>query len=273
VSWAEQQLSELIEFCSTPGQTPLPGTVYETFARAALQSTTLARSKSATATSLVTQLLTVDTRRSNRSDAEGRISLRKLINLCALQGVSVEQLLLDPLGSASLPLLDRWADYRPLELPSGHDAVRASVLNDCFETMMAEHGDLYLPHPRSAMREVKLTRRLAEKLCGDTYKSYVARYQEQGSISELHDLERIFQAALECVRTLLPNPFVRNDLKKARRTIARSTGISIDIALSAAKSVVLWRRVLERSKTRALCMSDQEVRAHKRLGGIAGEWC
>lgn len=270
VSWAEGQLSKLVELCATPGRNPLPGTTFETFARSTMRSASSKPSQSAGA---LARLVRLNLPRGPRKGSGVRVRLHTLINACALQGISVQELLLNPEESGALSFIERWEEYRPLELPSGRDEKGVLVLAGCLEALLATQKKLYLPHPRSAMREINVTRGAVSAVLSDVYDRYMSRYQRQASSGELRRAEQTFLRALNCIKAIRPNPFGPSDGKKARRLVARTLGISVEDAWQVVRCITHWRRVIELAKAKVLGLSLQELRAQKKLGGIGEQWC
>lgn len=272
-SWAEDQLSNLVELCATPGRNPLPSTTFEIFARAAMRSASSSPSLSVGATDAFARLVRLNCPRGHLKGEPVRVRLHTLINACALQGISVQELLLSPGESGALSFIEGRGEYRPLELPSRRDGVGVLVFASCLETLLANQKMLYLPHPRSVMREIKVTRRAVLAMSPDVYDRYMSRYQRQAPPGELRRAEQIFLRALNCIKAVRPNPFGPSDGKKARRLVARTLDISVEDAWQLVRCITHWRRAIELAKAKMLGLSLQELRAQKKLGGIGEQWC
>ena len=103
--WRQRQLEGLIEMCATPGEPPVSDTALKSFV----------------------QMIPIERLRKNRvswviKDAIGELrsankaSLESIICLCAIHGVSAKDILRDPEGTASMPLLDNWEEEHLLTL-------------------------------------------------------------------------------------------------------------------------------------------------------------
>jgi hypothetical protein len=273
VSWAEGQLSQLVELCATPGRDPLPSTTFETFARATMRSASSKPSLPAGASGALARLVRLNLPRGLQKGSGVRVRLHTLINACALQGISVQELLLNPEESGALSFLERWGEYRPIELPSGSDEKGVLVLAACLEALLESKKKLYLPHPRSAMREINVTRRAVSAVSPDIYDRYMSSYRRQGPSGELRRAEQTFVRALNCIKVIRPNPFGPSDVKKARRLVARTLGIPVEDAWQMVRCITHWRRAIELAKAKVLGLSLQELRAQKKLGGTGEQWC
>ncbi|MFC5438363.1 TniQ family protein [Rhodanobacter umsongensis] len=273
VSWAEGQLSKLVELCATPGRDPLPGTTFETFAYTITRSAPSNPALSVGASDALARLVRLNFPRGLPKGSGVRVRLHTLINACALQGISVQDLLLNPVESGALSFIERWGEYRPLELPSGHDEENVLVLASFLEALLANQKMFYLPHPRSAMRELKVTRRAVSTVSPDVYGRYMLRYQRQASSGALRRAEQAFLRALNCIKAIRPNPFGPSDGRKARKLVARTLDISVEDAWQMVRCITHWRRAIELAKAKVLGLSLQELRAQKKLGGIGEQWC
>lgn len=272
VSWAEGQLSKLVELCATPGLAPLPCTTFEAFARTIMRSASSGPPRSSGASHALSRLVRLHG--SSHQVGNGvRVRLHTLINACALQGISVRELLLSPVEAASSPLKDNWGNYQPLELSDGHQTDGALVLAHFLKALLANPRKFYLPHPQSALREIKVTRREVSAMSPDIYDRYMVRYRRQAPLSELQRAEQAFLKALDCVKAVRPNPFGPSDVKKARRLVARTLGISVEDAWQMVRCITHWRRAIELAKAKVLRLSLQELRAQKKLGGTGKQWC
>jgi len=106
--WRARQLEGLIELCSRPGQPPVAETALSRFVEAIpLENLPKSRAKFIIRDAIA---------KSKRSGTKVRASVQSIIELCAIHGVSARDMLLDPLGAASRPLLDNWSEEALLNL-------------------------------------------------------------------------------------------------------------------------------------------------------------
>lgn len=114
--WVDKQVLELVEYCATPRKEPLAWSAYAKF----VQDVRLgARNHGKTPKQLGDQIRRLERLVQSRSR---KPTVRSLINLCALQGVSMTELLNAPLESSGPRLIRDWKGFRCLPMPS---AVRA----------------------------------------------------------------------------------------------------------------------------------------------------
>ena len=100
----DRQVVDLIELCATPGREPLSGRTFETYVRLVQEQ---ARRQPVRAPLIVDSLRQIRTKTSGFA----KPSIRTLVNACALQAISVREMLLNPEEAAALPLLDLWKTY------------------------------------------------------------------------------------------------------------------------------------------------------------------
>lgn len=185
-----------------------------------------------------------------RNAGRSLVTLRTLINLCALQGVSIHEMLLDPVGASSRPLIDLWSGYQSLEFPNGRHAAKITAYRACLEEVMKRCAGLYLPSTQFLMREIKLNRDLARELSVDLYEAYEGAHQSQGSETERIHAERAFRNAMDFFNAPGFNPFVPCDIQKIVRRVALSANVPREQAKSITRAALYSRRALERAKAK-----------------------
>ncbi|WP_233590330.1 hypothetical protein [Dyella dinghuensis] len=267
VHWAESQISKLVGLCATPGREPISGDAFELFAKEVLR---LAPSKSLLTNagmSALARLVRVDRKPCNRVK-NVRVNLITLINACAFQGISIDEMLLNPMEAASLPLVERWGDYKSLELSPVKSGDNSAALAHCLEDLLSHPQLSYLPSPNYALDELSANRSAASLRRREIWRRYTQRYQAQGTSGVLRKNDKVFLASLECLKTIKANPFATPDFRRAQRLIAATMCIAREEALCMAKCASHWRRTVELSKAKALRLTGHELKAYKKLGGI-----
>lgn len=106
-AWAQSQICDLVQLCGTPGEDPVPADAISRFVYG-IPAFTAHRSK------IPGVVKDAIARSKNRSRQVA--SLETIVNLCGLQGVRPVDMLRDPIGAASRPLLDMWSGDRLLDL-------------------------------------------------------------------------------------------------------------------------------------------------------------
>lgn len=243
-AWTEARLAELIQLCATPGQASIPFSAYEAFVRGLVDEGRHERDQPATVRAAVSRV--------QSNAVRGRVTLRTLVNLCALQGISITDMLLDPGAAASRPLIDLWAGYRSLEFPNGNHAAKMAAYRQCVEEIMKRCEGLYLPSMKVIMRRMNLNRDLARELCVDSYEAYEEAYQRQGPYSMRVHLDRAFLYAMEPFEAPGFNPFGPCDIRKAARRLAAASTLSLERARPIARAALYSRRALERAKAKLM---------------------
>ncbi len=246
LEWAEQRLAELVELCATPGQEQIPFERYDAFVRGLVESSQGEPNLPATLRAAVARM---------RSNAiRGRVTLRTLVNLCALQGISIPQILLDPQTAASRPLIDLWAGYKALEFPNGRHASKIQAYRQYISDMLKKCERCYLPPMAVVLRNMKLNRDLARELCVECYEAYESAYQRQGAYSSRVHADRAFGHAVRILELESGNPFAPYDTRKVARRVAALAKVKLVTAKSVTRSAVFSRRALERA--RAVLLQD-----------------
>jgi hypothetical protein len=267
VRWADSQISKLVELCATPGREPISGDTFELFAKEVLRSAPSKSFLTNAGMSALARLVRVDRKLCNRVK-NVRVNLRTLINACALQGISIDEMLLNPMQAASLPLVKRWGDYKLLELSSVMSVDNSAALAHCLKDLLSHPRLTYLPSPNYTLKEMNVKESSFSLECREIFNHYTQRYRAQGTSGLLHKNDMIFIASLECLETIRANPFATPDFRRARRLISASMSIAGEEALRMAKCANHWRRTVELCKARALQLTGHELKAYKKLGGI-----
>ena len=243
-AWAEQRLAELVELCATPGQEQIPFERYDAFVRGLFEVSQAQPHLPATLRAAVARM---------RSNAvRGRVTLRTLVNLCALQGTSIPNMLLDPRNAASRPLIDLWAGYKALEFPNGRHSSKIQAYRQYINDMLRKCGKRYLPPMAVALRKMKLNRDLAREMCVECYEAYEAAYQRQGAYSSRVHADRAFGHAVHMLEMENGNPFAPSDVRKVARRIAAVAKVPLATANAVTRSAVQSRRALERARVALL---------------------
>lgn len=256
--WVESQLDELVCYCATPGSEAIAGDVFDTFVTSLVESISKCGSE---AYGVARYLLALDDRK-YRKDIWRRVDLKTLINACTLQGVSLMQLLTNPAGSASKPLISGLLHYQSLKVKHVSEPKRVRALTHCLTGIFNAYLTGYLPDPQFAMRQFCIDRPLAKAMCGKIIDQYEDRYYAQGSLDELRSQKSIFAYILSRMTANGLNPFVELDVSELRRAVVKAFGISRGHAQQMVAYAIFWRRSVERAKAQLLGLSDHELFAH-----------
>ena len=192
--WVERQVLDLVELCATPGQPRPSQTAYHDYVTGLAQ---IARDMWSAPPGLLDALRL---RTANARSAR-RVRLRSLINLCSPQAVSLRQVLLDPRGSASRPLLDLWESFASLPLSYGAQYKKAHAFDVALGKLLRRSQGRCLPAMREVLHVVELTSEQAKDLKPDTYLRYQAAYAAQGNPNQQTRTRRALRAAMRLLAT------------------------------------------------------------------------
>jgi hypothetical protein len=136
--WVDEQVEQLIEFCSTPRVNPLPWSMYCNFV-------TSLRSTAKRVGGLKGEMCSIlrDFSRGARLRAY-KPTIRTLVNLCAMQSISMQEFLNAPLDVAGPNLFDQWAGLNYVPFPSALQAHRVYVAIRCLDDF-ARTRSAYFP--------------------------------------------------------------------------------------------------------------------------------
>lgn len=240
--WAEERLAELIQMCASPGQTPITLATYETFVRAMVRDRRADGSMPAAVHAAL--------RRVSSNAVRGRVTIRTLINLCALQGTTIPEMLTNPVAAASQPLIDLWSGYTSLEFPNGAHSEKIAAFQDCADEIVDRCSGLYIPSMKPLLRRMKLNRDLVCELCVDAYERYEAARIRQVCRGDRIHSERAFLRALEILEVSTFDPFGPCDLRRLARRVARGANVTLEAARPISRAALYTRRAIERASHR-----------------------
>lgn len=183
--WVDEQIEQLVEFCATPRLSPLPWPMYAEF----VGSLRAAAQKAGGLTGEM-RLILKDFTRSAWSQAY-KPTIRTLVNLCAMQGISMQELLNAPLEVSSPNLFDQWAGLSYVPFPSALQAQRVYAATKCLDDFLSARPS-YLPPIELVLRRFKVQfmavrdaafdlfedykRRQKGRFCGDSFKKLRRAY-------------------------------------------------------------------------------------------------
>ena len=186
--WVDQQVHELVEYCATPREMPMGWHSYARFVRGLRLN---ARASGVVQESMRLILRDMDRHAKRRSR---RPSMRSLINLCALQGISMTQLLNAPDESSGPSLFEQYSGLRYLPLPSAFQAQRIYMATRLIEHFF-EQRPAYYPPISQLLRPLNVQRLGVRDAVPELYDAYEARYQSQGNRDRLKKLSQAYMAA------------------------------------------------------------------------------
>lgn len=186
--WMQHQMCDLVRFCSTDGQERVPASRYATFLNGLAFLPSIREN--------LPWPIKLALRRANSNRRDNRATLETLMNVCALQGVSVVKMLVDPVGASSRSLIDLWEGYRSIEFPGKPCSVRVRVFDECLNEVLFNCRRMYLPPAQFFLREMRFRHRLIGDF-SDAYEQYECLRTSKGRL--LYS-KRAFRYALELLR-------------------------------------------------------------------------
>lgn len=240
--WVERQVLDVITLCSTPSQPALPqDTIYKYVV--GLEVTARAMPSPPLRVKELISLRKIGLQRFKR------VRLRVLINLCSLQAVPLRQVLMDPCGSASAPLLDLWESFSFLPMSFGPQFVKAHAFEFVLRKLLRRLEGHCLPAMTEVLHFVELTCEQAKDLKPEIYLRYQAAYAKQAGPNQQTPARRALRVA---IRLLTDNETLgtRGHHRKLDYvgTIALNARVPLELArkgLATAKEV---RRILREAQ-------------------------
>jgi hypothetical protein len=235
--WVDDQIMDLIEFCSVDGQAPLPEDAYSKYIEGVAAQISDVRRAPAPLRSAIRMTL---------SHAQARKpTIWTMLNACALQAVSVREMLVAPTSVSLGPLIGLWCDYLPLPLRSEEACCNAEVACLLMDRMLHSGKAGYLPSLDIVIQETSVSRALLREADEQLYGRYQKRYSDQADSLALARLARAFQYAQRVLRALSARDLRCSLTWPLVRQIAKRAAVPLDEAASAFFAAVIYVRTLK----------------------------
>jgi hypothetical protein len=223
---------QLAEYCATPRSAPAPLSIYTDFAMG-LRINAKKGGKRDTVMRLILRDIDRRARRNSR-----RPTLRSLLNVCALQGISVQELLCAPRLVSGPMLFEQWPGMSYLPLPSAIHAQRIHAASRYLEDFFGLDPP-FLPPMNMLLLCFHVQLRALKDVAAEIFNSYEERYLNQGSLARRAQLRSSFRCAWRVlghpVRSGLP------DFNKQAKSVARLTEVSLEDAVMVLKTAKMMQ--------------------------------
>lgn len=183
--WIDGQIRQLVELCATPRGAPVPLSIYTDFAMG-LRINAKNSGRRDTVMRLILRNIDRHARRNSR-----RPTLRSLLNMCALQGISVQELLCAPREVSGPMLIEQWPGMSYLPLPSAIQAQAIYAAARYLEDFLAECPP-FIPPINVLLRRFRVQILAVRDVAADTYDAYEKRFLAQGGAVHRARLKRAF---------------------------------------------------------------------------------
>lgn len=230
--WVDNQVLQLVEFCATPRSAPVPLSIYADFAMG-LRMNAKRLGRRDTVMRLILRDIDRHARRNSR-----RPTLRSLLNVCALQGISVQELLCAPKEASGPMLFDQWPGMSYLPLPSAAHAQRIHAASRYLEDFLA-FDPPFLPPLNILLHCFHIQLLALKDVAADIFNSYEERYLSQGSRTRRTRLRNSFR----CAWKVLGHPVRKGlpDFNQQTKSVARLSGVGPEDAAMVLKTAKMMQ--------------------------------
>jgi len=187
--WADEQIEQLVEFCATPRLSPIPWSLYRDFV-SKLRATV--KRVGGLKGEIVAILKSIDR---GAQVHTYKPTIRTLVNLCAVQGISMQEFLNAPLEAATPMLFDQWSGLRYLPFPSALQAQQAYVATCCMEDFLNKKST-YLPSISLLLKRFRVQSFIVIDGNRKLFNAYQKKQEKLSSISASTKLRRAYLCAL-----------------------------------------------------------------------------
>lgn len=230
--WIDNQIMQLIEFCATPRAAPASLSIYADFARG-MHASAKSRGKKSVVMKDIIKGIERHARHNSR-----RPTLRSLLNVCALQGVSVQEFLSAPMETSGAMLFDQWPGMKYLPLPSAVHAQRIHAASRYLEDFLALDPPIF-PPMNLLLRCFHIQLLALRDVADDIFSTYEERYLSQGSCIRR---TRLHRSLLAVMRVFADQGKKRPEIHNEQaRNIARDTKVSLEDVAMVLETVKMMR--------------------------------
>ncbi|WP_414655882.1 TniQ family protein [Frateuria sp.] len=226
----ERQVLDLIEFCAESRTEPVPYDVLREFIQG-LRRSAGSRRGDILAKQIKQFASCAKLRRR-------RVSLRSLINLCAIQGVSVSEFLAAPRATSSPLLFDRWGGLTYMPLPTARQAQKIYVASQCMKAYLRERP-AYLPPISVFLSRFNVQLLAVRDVAEETYDFYLAAHSVHGDAATQRALRAAYLSATSILAARTQGEPL--DAEVVAAMVMRRTEVGLSIARHAVKSAALVR--------------------------------
>lgn len=242
LQWVDKQVIDLVEVSAGPHPEPLPYRVFQEFV-AGLDKTL--RRKGAGALGALIKFYACRARLRWR-----RVSIRSLLNLCAIQGVSVKELLAAPRAASGPLLFDKWAGLTYLPLPSARQAQKIYVAGKCLEDFL-QRKPAYLPPMSLLLGGFGVQLLAIRDVVAEAYDFYEAKYLAQGDPVT----QKRFRAAYLCAREVINGS--SSGCSQDRSDVAARVADRAEVTL------ILARRAVRSASVVAATQGNEKIKKYE----------
>jgi hypothetical protein len=236
--WVDSEICKLVAFCSTSGREPVPG---DTLSHIADGFESYARNRH----ELHRMRRCLALQRGDSIDSH--LSLTGFINLSALLGTTLVDVLTRPQEAMSSPLLDLWSGFHWLCDPFAKkdDTVRAArwlvrkVLRTC--------GAWYLPSMRVLVKDLGVSPSRLKDFDPEIYETYMEAYMKQSTPSVRYTRGVAFAVARGHFQGTHPNSWNHHRMWRLPREVEKQARVSFEDAYYASCGALFYSRHLAKA--------------------------
>ncbi|MCP1373833.1 hypothetical protein [Dyella lutea] len=223
---------DLIEFCATPRAQPVPYEVFLEFVQGL--DRTIGGRRGGALGDQVKQCAAGARRR------RARVSMRSLINLCAIQGISVGEFLAAPRETSGPMLFDTWGGLSYMPLPAPWQAQNIYVASRCLKDFLRVRP-AYLPPISLLLRRLHVQLLATRDVAEEAYDFYEDAYSVQGDKPTQRKLRSAYLNAMNAMSAKKLHE--TGDLDHIVRKVADRAGVALAIAKHVVRSAAVVREV------------------------------
>jgi hypothetical protein len=201
-----------------------------------------------------------------------RVTISGLIGTCAIQAISVRDLLLTPKQAAARPLIGTIISYRSIDLLERVEAKTKDILDGCVADFSRLRAGKMAPS-RKCVRQIlraELSRHIRDDLrvhgIGSSRRN--TKSGKLSSRSTVVSRDELFKAVFDAHKAMELNPFHADDDRHAWTVISKNSAVTMESFWVCVRAVAELRQVIERMKSNLVGQNFHDFRTHQHFGGL-----
>jgi hypothetical protein len=250
--WVDREICRLVAFCSTSGREPIAADTLSYIAKG-LESYAMNRHELQRARRCLAL--------QRGSSIDSRLSLTGFINLSALLGTTLVDVLTRPQEAMSSPLLDLWSGFHWLCDPFAKKDDTVRVARWLVRKVLRTCRAWYLPSMRVLVKDLGVSPSRLKEFDPEIYETYMDAYTKQTSPSVRYSRGIAFAVARGHFQGSHPNSWNHHKMWKLPREVEKQAPGSFEDAYRASCAALFYSRYLAKatSHTRgAMAVKDDD---------------
>lgn len=236
--WVDRQILSLVKLCAKAEQETLPREV-------ASQLAMDLRSKLKERRGI--SRFSWRQREPGSEQSTSFFTLKELLNICAIQGVSVIDLLTRPREAMDIPLLDLWSGFSWISDPFAKEDDPVREARWMARRILGHKRLLYLPPIRVLAKDVRVSLSRLREFDPEIYGTYMHAYENQGGPTALYIRGKAFAVARQFLEGFEFSRKGYHYFSMLPHDVEKAAHVTRDEAVVVCRTAVVYSQLLARA--------------------------